>query len=347
VHTFAVSDVEKPKTALAAASLATLLTQLKEFGVEATGANFSSLVLAPMNPFVGAVHFAYAEHYPLALSPDDVWVTLAHGFATHVDQNAEALRGRFVRHEGRQIIRIVRDDFRKRSATNDWPGCFAEFSDQIATHIGKQRDLVVANFSTTGAIEKAVSEIALMGAMKNYFDYGMMTLCGIPEVTLLGTTEDWRSIRRRAEVFAEYDLGWWTKELLPVLDELVKASSGSPDVAFWRGFYKQVNASGGPFISGWINAFFPYLCSVEDGRPVTFRSESIAWETLTRDEGPGLDDFPPGLMRVPFLWEYFGTEIPMELLGGFMGVYQEPGDHTVRPALGWAVSDPARDATAS
>jgi hypothetical protein len=347
VHTFAVSEVEKPKTALFTVSLATLLTQLNELGVEAAGASFSSLVYAPMNPFVGAIHFAYAEHYPLALSPDDVWVTLAHGFATHVDQNAEALRSRFVRHEGQAIIRIIRDEFRKGSPTNDWPGCFAEFSDQIAAHIGKQRDLVVAAFSTTGAVEKAVSEIVLMGAMRKYFDYRVQTRCGIPQVTLLGTPEDWRSIRRRAEVFAEYDLGWWTKELLPVLDELVKASLGSPDVAFWQAFYKSVDGSGGPFVSGWINTFFPYLRRLQNGRPVTFRSESLAWEKLTRHGGTGPDNFPLGLMRVPFIWEYLSREIPMEFLGGFMGVYQEPGSLTVRPALGWAVSDPARAATAS
>ncbi|MFN6483910.1 MULTISPECIES: DUF4419 domain-containing protein [unclassified Nostoc] len=34
----------------------------------------------------------------------------------------------------------------------------------------------------------------------------MYCVCGIPEITLLGTVEDWQSISDRVQIMAEYDL---------------------------------------------------------------------------------------------------------------------------------------------
>lgn len=45
------------------------------------------------HPLVEAVHEAFSRHYPLALSPDSIWLTIAQGFAHHVTENAETLRG--------------------------------------------------------------------------------------------------------------------------------------------------------------------------------------------------------------------------------------------------------------
>ena len=227
------------------------------------------------HPLIEAVHMAFAEHYPLVLSPDDVWLCLAQGFSLHVEANPEALRSRFVRHEGQLELEVRRDHFVKGSPDNDWQGCFAEWSDAIAAHIGKKRDLVVASFSTTGPIERAASELVLMSAMKSYFSILMMTLCGIPSITLLGSVEDWRAIRRRAEVLAEFDLRDWTAVLLPVLDELVAAAEGHADRSFWQSIYKENDQSGGPYVTGWINVLFPYLQN-RKGNPIR-NSKAFTW----------------------------------------------------------------------
>src|SRR6185436_12467481 len=139
-----------------------------------------------------------------------------------------------------------------------WPEVFSAFSDAVAEHIGRQRDLVVCDFSTTGPCERAASEIVLMDAMQRYFRYELHTLCGIPEITLLGTQDDWRSIRRRARALEEYELGWWTSALGPVLDQFVAAAQGRVDRAFWETLFKHVRGSGGPWVRGFINVLFPY-----------------------------------------------------------------------------------------
>ena len=206
---------------------------------EASGANLKGTLVGSfvdcyngpqdMPGFLQAIHSAFAYHFPLMLSPDDVWVTIAQGFALHVNTNAEALRKQFVQHEGKEYIEIQRDNFRKGSPDNDWIGGFDEFSDKIAKFIGTKRDLLVSKFSTTGIIEKAASEVVLMGAMQSYFEYGCRTCCGIPNITLLGTVEDWVSIRTRAQALGEFDCVWWIDNLLPVLDQFVAAAQGKAD----------------------------------------------------------------------------------------------------------------------
>jgi hypothetical protein len=345
--TFRVSDVERASAPLRPPPREHF--ELLGRGVEAWGSNPTDPAPAPRHGFLDAAAWAFASHYPLVLTPDAVWLCIAQGFATHVRLNAERLRGKFVRHQGKETIAVRRDDFVKGSAENPWPEAFGTFSDEIAARIGRQRDLVVCDFSTTGPCERAASEIVLMDAMQEYFAYEMCSVCGIPEVTLEGTVRDWESIRRRAVALGEYELGFWVEGLLPVLDRLVTTARGQVDVAFWRSFYKLNDSSGGPYVTGWINVLFPYL---RDGRGTFFWNGAVSTWAAGLEAGfgggPELSHIPGGLSRVPFLWK-IGSEpvqvtFPMELLGGFVGIAQDPGTLALRPAIGWAVRDETKEA---
>ena len=59
------------------------------------------------HPLLAAVGMAFAQHRPLVLSPDAVWLTIAQGVAQHVRLHAEALRSRLVRHTGRERLTIA------------------------------------------------------------------------------------------------------------------------------------------------------------------------------------------------------------------------------------------------
>lgn len=312
-------------------------------GVEGGGVNSTRpLFEAYMNPFLGAIHRAYEAHFPIVLGPDEVWTCIAQGFAMHINENAETLRKRFVQHEGQKKL-VVHLPFTKGDPDAPWSSALSCFSDAIAENLGpKQRELVVSNFSTTGPIERAASEIVLMGAMQKFFSYYGVTLCGIPEITLLGTTEDWKSVRDRASALAEYDLEWWTRELLPILDQFIAASEGRVDADFWKSIYKVQGGSGGPYISGWIVDLFPYLTKGHDGtqwRDAPVRNPFLGGATRGIRRGPTTDGFPMGLTRVAWDWNYLGTMFDMEFLGGFVGYTQDPDTYALRPALGWAVRD--------
>lgn len=320
--------------------------------VEACGSNQVHLIHAntQMNGFLRAIHMAFAEHYPLVLSPDDVWLAIAQGFAHHVNANAEKLCKHFVRHEGQKYIEVQRDMFVKGSPSNDWPGAFAEFSDKIAEHIGDaKRRMVVSKFSTTGPIERAASEVVLMDAMKAYFSYSMKTCCGIPEVTLLGTEDDWHDIKDRVHAFAEFGATEWVTALTGVLWHFVDAYKGRADPKFWQSFYKEGGGSGGPYVTGAVNTFFPYLTTYRGGvKEFNKWALQTDWDKRFKrfgfGGGPCSDDFPQGLSSVPFVWHYHGQPLDMSFLGGFVGTSQDPETGALRPAIGWGIADrkPAR-----
>lgn len=316
--------------ALPAVSVGEYLTTFLEAPVEASGGNAPSVIRTgrgDLNGLLGAAHLSFARHYPLVLSPDAIWLAIAQGFATHVEANAEGLRKHFVQHEGQKTI-LHMNNYKKGDPNNPWPESFKFFSDEIEKHIGKKRDLLVSNFSTTGPIEKAASEVVLMGAMKDYFKYREMTLCGIPEITLLGTVDDWKNVRARASTLAEFELSWWTDALLPILDHFVNASQGRANASFWDSFYKPGGGSGGPKVTGWVNTFYPYL---EGGRKNPCATEQNGWWISTAQ-------FPSGISKVPFVWDYLGTEFKMEFLGGFVGTHQAE-NLSIQPSIGWAVRD--------
>ena len=171
------------------------------------------------------------------------------------------------------------------------------------------------------------------------------TRCGIPEVTLEGTVEDWKKLRERAIGLAQYDLDWWINALKPILDQFINAASGKVDQNFWSAIYKQSNSSGGPYINGWIITLFPY-CSIPSLRPdseSTFRNPYLEdWNDESKKRwfhGMTTDMFPRGIVSTPFKWAYFGKEIPMHFYAGFMVVSQDPNSFSLRPMVGWAVTN--------
>src|SRR5690606_33380801 len=160
------------------------------------------------------------------------------------------------------------------------------------------------------------------------FSYGMTTMCGIPEITLLGTVEDYKAIKGRVQAMAEFNLGWWTSKLEPIVDEFILAAQGKANTAFWQKIYKEAGGSGGPYIGGWMNHLFPYLRG-KNGKfdrqnDFTAKGECFA----------GLSDesFHPGISKAQFVWTYYHQKFDMELGAGFTGYKYE--NEALTPNIG-------------
>ncbi len=186
-----------------------------------------------------------------------------------------------------------------------------------------------------------------MDGFQAYFEYVMRIGCGIPSITLLGTPEDWRSLRARAGTFAEYGLDWWTKSLLPVLDQFVNAAQGSPDTSFWRSLFRYESGSGRSDLTGWIHVLFPYIESF-DGERV--RNEHIAtwaedWRTVDARlakydlRGPALSQLLPVLSSVPVKVNdaRTGATHSLRFVAGLFGVTEDEATGAIAPEAGWAV----------
>lgn len=342
--TFAVSDVSKTgytsKTVTQRNHLANILKQDKAVTIEACSGMNEQVLSYGKNALFRAVEESFNNHHALKLSPDAIWLTVAMGLARHINENAEKLRKKFVQFEGKQEIEVRRDHFILGSPENDWEGCFPEFSAKIKEYIGDaNHKLFISDFTTTGVREKAASEIVLMDAMQSYFEYVCSTCCGIPQVELTGTVEDWEKVRDKVNNFDGLGLDFWLPQLKQALDYFVSAAKGSVDKKIWQSFYKYGGGSGGPYISGWLTWLLPYI------KQASCRDDTISWNPnpmLKKDLGAGgsfdgltSDVIPPSLSEVPFTWKYFAKELKYKFVGGLTGAKLDGG--VVEPVFGWAV----------
>lgn len=302
---------------------------------------------------IDAVHVAFSQHRPLALSPDNIWLAIVQGFSDHVAENAETLRGRLVRHEGRRTLQAKCDDLELAS----FQRAIADFSSQIRDATDPVlHETLVCDFSTTTPGIRTASEVAIMNCFSSYFAYAMICVCGIPKITIEGTPEDWRRIRARIEVLATYGLEWWLARVRPILDEFILAAEGCPNPEFWQAIYKPVQAYGDRVATGWITDLFPYLGDApERRRNHVFDHERRDWalgvdegvETSNfafsplANKGVRLASFPSGLSSVPMKVRMpNGSDIDLDLVAGFLGVRQHPSDLTLSPFIGWSVAEP-------
>jgi hypothetical protein len=296
-----------------------------------------------VHPLIEAVHLAFSEHRPLILSPDCIWLTIVQGFAHHLHENAESLRGRIVAHDEKKILTVRTESLDE----NDWPEMISQFSEQIRRNSDPVlHETLLCNFSTTTPKIRTSFEVALMDAYHRYFEYNAMCVCGIPTVTLEGTPDDWQRMRDRVEVLATFDLAWWTSRLTPILDQFVTTSMGSPDRAFWQAIYKPTHFYFTDSATGWIADLFPYLCQrlskPKFWRNNIFETERRDWLPVDSNSGGvsvALRSFPCGLSCAPVKIQFSDSSRPLGvvLMAGFFGVFQDPGDHSLSPEIAWAV----------
>lgn len=346
--TFAVSPEVKSKRPLEQVDYIGKLRTALRRPIEATWLPRNPLVSCDENhALLSALRIAFYGHVPLRLSPDVIWVTLARGFALHVNQNAEQFRRHFVDHRGKETLVVRRLDFQP-GEDNPWPEAFEEFSEQLAERTAGLTSLVEADFSTTGAVERAVSRLMAMETFKSYFEYIMMAGCGIPMITLTGTTTDWQKLREKTRRFADYGLQDWIDALDPILAQFELAKAGMADAAFWRSMFRYNSGSGPTVLTGWANVLFPYFKDhderlfpnpyLKEWRERLEIDDGQDWRERRNDpQGVGMDAFPSCLTSIPLKVFWGDKETNMRFVGGLMGVTCEDATLTVEPELGWAV----------
>ena len=339
--TFKVEDVEIAKEFLPAKYGADLGRKWAN-GEPYLGCSFAnkSLVDGDDNAFFSMVCLAYAQHRPIVLSPDIMWIVICNGYSQYVNRDPEKFRQYLVNHNDKETL-VIRTDLTTTTAQK-----VQKFADLIAKETkGGVAEVMTCNFSTTGMIEKMVSQITLMETVKQYFDFmEMLAGCGIPSVTLEGTPDDWKLLREKTRKLGEFGVKKWTDKLDPILAEFVLASEGKPNLKFWwdmaikgRPMNFHLKAGGGclpsygptPF-DGWFLEFIPFDDWGE-------RPSKI----------PYGHDLPPLMTSVPiiqYVEDDFGNCIginALELRGGIVGLAQDTATMALRPEIGWLVrNDP-------
>ncbi len=316
-----------------------------DLGIVAMGDAPKQLVNFGTHSFLQGMYRAYAEHYPFVLSPDMIWLLISQGFAIHVDIHAEELRSQIVDHSGKTSLIIMDNRIRIDDPNAPWEELFPQFADSMRAYTKNGIiDLLTADFSTTTPTSRIASQITVMKAMENYFEYiYIYAICGIPEVTLLGTPEDWQKILDKTRQLARYNLSWWVDEMVPVLEKIVETSKGKIDRDFWRSMFKihdtgpigcsPSSANGKRYFDGWIVKFFPYdnegnrndLHQIEDHieLPDEIVKTDLKYQII----------LPNGAILT----------IPLELWAGFIGLEQNPATFALTPTIGWMIRKKEQD----
>src|SRR5262245_7813815 len=291
--TFAVDDVQASTDRLPTTVLLDVMRKKLSRDVLLSPAATRSVATwsSSRNPLVDAVDLAFSRHLPLVLSPDVVWLTILQGFSHHVRENAESLRGRLVRHQGRLGL----DEWVQNLTLEEVVRAISGFSRGIREATDPVlHETLLCNFTTTTPEVQTASEIALMDTYSHYFDFSFLNcICGIPHITLTGCVQDWQTIRDRIEVLETFGLDWWVSELRPILDEFVRAAEGRANREFWREIYKfrpPERPYDAGLMTGWLINLFPYLGDISP-RP---RNPAIGGEK--REVAPGA--LPSGLCSV-------------------------------------------------
>lgn len=164
------------------------------------------------NGFVGAAYNAYSSHYKLVFTPDTVWIAITTALALFIDKNAEELRSIFVDHTGKKELKVVGYGC---IITANYAGLMNAMAEEIEKNSKPNiRKWLESDFSTTDQESRLVSQLVMMGALKHYFSYSCYLTCGLPEVTLEGTKEDYQNIRERIQFIRTFN-----RDKKPMMDQ--------------------------------------------------------------------------------------------------------------------------------
>ena len=284
-------------------------------GVIKSSIDGDSLISFGTHSFYKGMINAYASHRGIVLSPDVIWLLISQGFAAHVNLNSEELRNKIVYHQGKKTLEVEsHKNLLLETDKVNWDSIFGEFEKQIRSNTKNNiADIITADFSTTGMTEKIASQITLMESVKSYFEYNLMTLgCGIPDITLTGTPDDWRKVREKAQSLKGYGMDWWIESLDPILKQFVDASEGKVVKEYWMEMvgsakFRQTSC-GMPTdntelkFDGWFTTFYPYNAFGD-------RSEDASTGALKPEIGWMVRCILPDEER-DFFYENIKTDIP-------------------------------------
>ncbi len=325
------------------------------------------------HPLLSCLELAYGQHYPLVLTPDCIWLTITQGFSLHLNQHYQQLRQRLVQHAGKKSLLV--------DEAMTWPETIDQWVEQLTQALPKNLvQTLQCDFSTTTPTIRTASQIVLMESFKTYFEYEMLSICGIPNITLLGTPADWRTLAARVARLAVFDLAWWTERLEPICAGLILTSEGQPPHGFWQQIYHKTDFCGTQ-IDGWITYLFPYIKDLNNpGRfwrnpmlrqerqlfrdplaptpiqPAQTQPQSFSdladlagIETLDFDAESApinMDSsvFPTGLAEITTIKRDHDQSQLVKLVAGLLGTSYDPATKQLRPEIGWAVYQP-RDHT--
>eukprot|EP01133_Synstelium_polycarpum_P006254 gene6254-7253_t len=317
-----------------------------------------SLISVGCNSFIYSAVEAYSYHHHLSIRPDDVWLAIVAQFSYYVNANSEALRNKFVDFEVKKKLVVEVED--QDLFTMDYPRLAALMTEAIAANITDPsiREWVMPSFTTTTPTDEMVGAVALMSTVKSYFDYELVSECGLPRVTLHGTLDDWKGIKDRVARLTEFELpgkvrfmAKWAKMLDHVVDQFIETAAQRPNIRWWNRICMDLEGESGIYqYSGWITVFAVFT---EEGEWTGDEKSYIDERDNTKQsQWPVIDiearSFPKGYFSTPVMVVDVNGDHETELIAGHIGI-KIPVDNktTIVPQLDCIINNSKNNANGS
>ena len=204
----------------------------------------------------GFIHYlgqAWNRHYPVRITPTDIWYTIVGEIALEINKNPNNYATLFTTTPGeKQAIIIQTDD----EETID----IDMLVDRIKGLLPTQGDTFLPSFSTDTDISRFALNVSFCDMTSPYYNYFTM-MCGIPAVEVGGTEEDWKRIQTNLEmlenVFKTSSLTFYLGRCRTLVGEMIKNTLKGNAADYFKKMVSvcKCGSGGEEDLSGWILGF--------------------------------------------------------------------------------------------
>jgi hypothetical protein len=211
--------------------------------------------------FVGVLSRAYSLHEKLEIAPHDIWYLILSEIALIIKGNEQVCRPLFTRDPENKIdISVPVDDVTQINLR----AIIAHLRVLVPVDI----DIFIPKLSNITPEAQTSLYAALADGVSGYYSYSTFC-CGLPEIRLTGTQEDWITLYNSARSINGLFTSVNFREAAEYMDKVsqtlhsIVASFDKQDLDFWKNIFTQENiGSGGELeINGWITSLYWDLTS--------------------------------------------------------------------------------------
>ncbi|OAA58300.1 hypothetical protein ISF_06839 [Cordyceps fumosorosea ARSEF 2679] len=331
-----------------------------EFDVADTRAFAPNTIYPSSDSVVRGALEAWAQHQHLVLRPDEVWFEVLAQLNFYMAAHAEEVRHLFVDFDGQEEIVV-------KAFT--WRDVISSFAGEIQKRVKTDwlKEWIMPGFSTSNEDDGMTATVLMMGLVKQYFSFTGGIICGLPQVTLLGTRDDWARLVEKLDRLSEFgeEPQEYAENLRPIFNRFVRTFD-EPDSEEIKTFWRQIvraehhmTCGKGAIefnITGWIlgllywneNGGLRVPKPSPDGQHYYVQGSGGVTLDGVEYHGHPMDKLPVGYARVPLKMLDFpqpGTDSDAYLVAGNIGVnrtaaVEEGGYARAQPMSSWFMFGP-------
>lgn len=297
------------------------------------------------NALFEAVHLAFARHYPLELTPEDIYYALVQTIIPlkqRLADNADFQKRIGIGQLDKERIVIYCDHYGSDAKMYDWSDCLPEFRDNIVAKLGgselSQHDIFRMNFSKSTDTQDLALAACAVSAFANSFSSKVTMYRGNPKIRITGTEADWKLVIARWNVISKLFRDFlpiakaWTEHVDDFLAHMLQSIvSPEPQTQWFKQLYMFHEANGldCSYSTGNLNRLFPWSWSQHHG--------SVETKFVGTREKLVANTLSPSITSVPFVWNHIVARHDMHFHAGMLGIHQHKNGF-IRPVSGWVVT---------